>query len=185
MNADKVIACFKEIGFKPVVKKFEHRIIMQKLAYLLQLKGVKLGFEFNPYVRGPYSSQLAKQIFDNVEKFEKWQTSAKLLPIEAEILAQFKEVFELKASMLEIAATYLYFSFEKKENELDAVRHLKQLKPFFSEAQFAVGISKAKQFLPTATEADKAALKKELAPWQNAAIQTWNDFDEKGRNLDS
>ncbi|MFH1247001.1 MAG: hypothetical protein V1644_01345 [Candidatus Micrarchaeota archaeon] len=184
-DVDKVIACFKEVGFKPVVKKFEHRIIMQKLAYLLQLKGVELGFDFSPYVRGPYSPQLAKQIFDNQEKFEKLQTSAKLLPKEEEVVQQFSEVFELKASMLEIAATYLYFSFERKENEIDAVRHLKQLKPFFSEAQVAVAISKAKQFLPLATEADREALKKELAPWQNAAVQSWVDLDEKGRSVDS
>lgn len=184
MNADKVIACFKEIGFKPVVKKFEHRIIMQKLAYLLQLKGVELGFEFNPYVRGPYSPQLAKQIFDNREIFEKLQTSAKLSTKEAEIANEFSEVFDLKASMLEIAATYLYFAFERKENELDAVRHLKQLKPFFSEAQVAVAISKAKQFLPMATDADKEALKRELAPWQDAVNQSWVDLDEKGRSVD-
>lgn len=183
-DVGKLVACFKEIGFKPEVKRFEHRIIIQKLTYLLQLKGVDLGFDFSPYVRGPYSPELAKQIYSNKEVLERLTTRTRLSAKESEAVEQLGEIFDVKASMLEIAATYLYFSFERKENELDAVRHLKQLKPFFSEAQIAVGISKAKEFLPLATDADREALKKELAPWQDAVAESWVGLDEKGRSVD-
>jgi uncharacterized protein YwgA len=43
---------------------FHNRLIYQKIIYLLQFSGVSLGFRFNWYIRGPYSSDLANAIYN-------------------------------------------------------------------------------------------------------------------------
>ena len=42
---------------------FENRLVYQKIIYLLQYSGIKLGYRFNWYIRGPYSPKLADVIF--------------------------------------------------------------------------------------------------------------------------
>jgi uncharacterized protein YwgA len=41
--------------------KYQHRLIMQKLAYVVKIKDNSLSFPFTWYVRGPYSPELTQQ----------------------------------------------------------------------------------------------------------------------------
>ena len=52
---------------KPDMKDFSNRIKYQKIIYLLQASGVSLGYGFNWYIRGPYSSPLAHVLFNIIE----------------------------------------------------------------------------------------------------------------------
>ena len=52
---------------KPNMNDFSNRIKYQKIIYLLQASGVSLGYGFNWYIRGPYSSPLAHVLFNIIE----------------------------------------------------------------------------------------------------------------------
>jgi len=43
---------------------FDNRLIYQKIIYLLQNYGLSLGYGYSWYVKGPYSSELAKTLFN-------------------------------------------------------------------------------------------------------------------------
>ena len=160
----KIAECIKKIGFSPNVHKFQHRIILQKVIYLLQLAGIKFGFQFGLYIRGPYSPELANCLFNKL-KFT--DSNRCLTKREQTIVKKFKAVFpSLDPKILEIAATYAYFAFQKKQDFITAAKNLKRIKPFFSESDIAVGISKAKLFLYNPS-------RKEV----NATIDEFKDFE--------
>ncbi|MFA4856055.1 MAG: hypothetical protein WC634_05750 [archaeon] len=173
MSLDKVVACLKALDFKPTVENFEHRLIIQKAVYLLQLKGIKTGFGYHLYVRGPYSKELTDQVYDNKKKVEHLESSANLSNAESKDIQEFKELFgEFKPSTLEVAATYSFFAFAQKQDPLTALRNVKRMKSFYSEAQIAIGVSKAKEFLFRPSEKELADLKEELKPWQEASAKS-------------
>ena len=111
MNTEKVIACLKEMGIRPKIAKFRHRIVIQKLVYLLQLKGVEFGFDYGLYVRGPYSPNLTKEIYAKRDKFEQLKTKATLSEKETQTVQEAKEIFDGNPAWLEVAATYAYVYF--------------------------------------------------------------------------
>jgi uncharacterized protein YwgA len=49
---------------KPNMSEFDRRIQYQKIIYLLQSSGTSLGYGFNWYIKGPYSSPLAHVLFE-------------------------------------------------------------------------------------------------------------------------
>lgn len=171
-NLNKAIACLKELGFKPKIDEFDHRIIIQKAIYLLQLKGIQMNFDYCLNVRGPYSHDLTVEYYDKRKVVERLETSSKLTRAETGSVHELERLFEMKPNMLEIAATYAYFSFEKKENPIAALKELKRLKPFFSETQIAIGISKAKEFLFKPSRRDLAELRKEVSAWERVSISS-------------
>ncbi|MFH1056234.1 MAG: hypothetical protein V1717_00325 [Candidatus Micrarchaeota archaeon] len=173
MNTEKVIACLKEIGFKPKIAKFSDKVVIQKVVYLLQMKGVKLGFDFGLYVRGPYSPGLTKEIYSRKGDFEQLKTRTELSGKETEAAKELNEIFDAKPAMLEIAATYAFFAYGQKQDPLTAQKNVKIMKPFFSETQLAVGINKAKEFLFVPSERLLKEMKKEFAPWEAASIESF------------
>ena len=55
----------KEMGLPTDVSgSFANRLKLQKALYLIQLTGVDLGYRFSWYLRGPYSTALAKDLFE-------------------------------------------------------------------------------------------------------------------------
>ena len=73
--------------------------------------------------------------------------------------------------LVERGATYSFFAFEAKEDPIASLKKLKALKPFFSEAQIAVGVSKAKEFLFKPTKKDLKEMKEEAKAWQDASLK--------------
>lgn len=184
MNTNKVIAILKELGFKPSIKRFEDRIIIQKAIYLLQLKGVKTECLYDLYVRGPYSPELTQKEYSEQHAFEHWETTDELSQKEKESIHELKEIFDLKASWLEVGATYAYFVERRKEDPIMALKSVKRLKPFFSETQVALGISKAKEFLFKLTASEQEEMKREFSNWESAPIEsTENRGNEEGRSM--
>lgn len=54
----------KEVGINSNVADFASRLILQKAVYLLEEAGIRLGYSFNWYLRGPYSPSLTRDLFD-------------------------------------------------------------------------------------------------------------------------
>ena len=57
----------QEADIPASVDTFDNRLLVQKGVYLLQDVGVELGYPYSWYVRGPYSSRLATDLFGFAE----------------------------------------------------------------------------------------------------------------------
>ncbi len=168
----KVIAFFKELGFEFNISRFDDRLIAQKLVCLLDLRGINLGYPSSIYVRGPYSPDLTHDLFEFANEFEMLKTGSRLSSREKETAGELGRIFGLKPVPLEVGATYGYYALRQNCDPLEALRQVKRLKPFYSEAQVALGISKAKEFLFQPTQKDLDELKKEIGIWQRASLKS-------------
>jgi hypothetical protein len=113
--------------------------------------GVKTGFSFSLYIRGAYSPDLTAALYQHKEEVEAHQTNEKLSSRELEQVHHLKKVMsgEFRPSIMEIAATYAYLVHDLKMPSDEATIKLKQMKPFYSEADFAIAINRVKQlFIP-------------------------------------
>jgi uncharacterized protein YwgA len=163
-NLEKVIACFKEFGFRPAVDEFQDRLKMQKIVYILQKMGVKSGFSFGLHVRGPYSPDLTEDIYRNKCLVEKLKTGCRLSGPEVKIINRYKSAVDSTPAQLEVISTYIYLKDSWGLHEGPAVRKLKEMKPFYSEADIAVGISRAKGPFFKPTGRDLKELQEEVEP---------------------
>jgi len=168
----KVIAFFKELGFEFDISRFDDRLVAQKLVCLLDLKGINLGYSSSIYVRGPYSPDLTQDLFEFTNEFENLKTDIRLTAPEKEAAGELGRIFGLKPVLLEVGATYGFYALRQNCDPLEALRLVKRLKPFYSEAQVALGISKAKEFLFRPTPKDLKDLKEETGIWQRASLKT-------------
>jgi uncharacterized protein YwgA len=168
----KLIAFFKELGFHFTISEFDDRLIAQKLACLLELKGIDLGYSCSLYVRGPYSPDLTMDLYAHTREFENLQTGTRLSAAEKETAGNLGRIFGLKPVPLEVGATYGYYTLRQNSDPLEALRQVKRLKPFYSEAQIALGISKAKEFFSVPSQKDLEELRKETGIWQRASLKT-------------
>jgi len=171
-DQNKVIAFFKEINFRLDKNNFEHRLIAQKMVYLLKQKGILFRYPYNLYVRGPYSPALASEYYSNPEDFIDLHSDATLEEDERTCIHNLDELFEKRASLLEIGATYAYLAYEHNVDPQRSFRIVKKMKSFYSNDQVVRGINKAKQFLFIPSPEDIRALDSELKMWQNASIRS-------------
>ena len=168
----KVIAFFRELGFNFDISRFDDRLIAQKLVCLLELKGIDIGYSCSLYVRGPYSPDLTQDLYAHTREFENLESVTRLTPTEKDAAVELGRIFGLKPVPLEVGATYGYYTLRQNSDPLEALRQVKRLKPFYSEAQVALGISKAKEFLFRPTRKDLEDLKKETGIWQRASLKS-------------
>ncbi len=168
----KVIAFFKELDFHLDITRFDDRLVAQKLVCLLELKGIDLKYPCSIYVRGPYSPDLTKDLYEFCDEFENYTTETPISTREKEVATQLERIFGMKPILLEVGATYGHYTLREKCTPREALTHVKRLKPFYSEAQVALGISKAKEFLFEPGGKDLAELKKETGIWQRASLKS-------------
>jgi len=171
----KVKACFKALGFEFNDDKFEDRLKAQKIVYLLQLKGLKgLDFPFKPYLRGPYSPGLTRELYGLEGKDET------LAQTDTKPLEEFKEIFQnLDAGELEAAATYALHAFTEQLSAVEATRKTREEKRSLTQTQLTLGINKAKEYLFEPTREELEEMKREFAPWQAASIQALRDWEAR------
>jgi len=183
-DKDKVIAWFKRLGFQPKIDNFQDKLIAQKTVYLLQLKGLGTKFHYGFHVRGPYSRELTNELYANRRDFEQGITGIQPSAREEKVLDEFKTLFEMKPSLLEVASSYAYFIASEHLDPVEAIRKVKEVKPFISETNVAVGISRVKEFLFPPSAKDLETARKEHAPWQEAEASTIErDEHEERRNM--
>ncbi len=171
-DRSKVIACFREAGFRMDKNRFEHRLIAQKLIYLLKLKGVAFCYSFHLYVRGPYSPDLAREYYQHADEFSRCETESTLFSAEADAVAGLTSLFDKSPSLLEIGATYGYLAYELHHPPEQAYRTVRRMKSFYPGEQIVKGVNRAKQYLFVPADEEKAALEAELQEWQRAGIRS-------------
>lgn len=69
LEPKKLAGLLKRIYEEFDVSKFSDRLKVQKFVYILQNRGINLGYLFNFYLYGPYSTDLARTAF-NIEDYE-------------------------------------------------------------------------------------------------------------------
>jgi uncharacterized protein YwgA len=60
--------CLDVLGVQLDLSAFNQRLVLQKTVYLLQASGLDLGYFFSWYLRGPYCSSLAADLFSAEEE---------------------------------------------------------------------------------------------------------------------
>lgn len=63
MNSETLANLLKRLYKDFDVSRFEDRLKVQKFVYILQNRGIKLGYKFNFYLYGPYSTDLVRTAF--------------------------------------------------------------------------------------------------------------------------
>lgn len=171
-DLNRLLAFLKEINFKPSLENFEDKLKVQKTVCLLELLGVDLGYPFSLYVRGPYSPSLTKELYDHEEIVNKCQSDYIPTEEEKKILHSIEELSNgLNPTMLEIMATYAYLIKELNNDEKEAIMNLKKLKSFYSEANIAIGVSRAKQLINKLTDEEIEEMKAEFAGFEEASLR--------------
>jgi uncharacterized protein YwgA len=69
MDNDLIILniCLHELGVPPAIDTINDRKRVQKAIYLAQAAGVNFGYDYNWYVHGPYSPELANDYYKLAE----------------------------------------------------------------------------------------------------------------------
>lgn len=154
LSVAKLIACLRYLGVSPNMETFPQRKKAQKLAYLLEVFGINIGFRFNWYLHGPYSSDLTQVLYDAK------RAKSSVPELQLNINEQDKRKMEnLKrflgqdinsAETLELLVSLHYLlEATRRENVLDeeALIILKERKPFFNDNEIQHCYSKVKQLL--------------------------------------
>ena len=176
----KFIAYLNLLEVKIDSDKFEYRIKAQKLAYIIQkLVGKPLYGDFNFYIRGPYSRELAKEYFNYKDDFVKGRSDLELTNEEKDEIKQALPLLkELSQKELEIVASLLYLK-EKGFDENHAEIKLKELKPHLKPEEIWRGSNMIKKLF--LTEKLRAiimnSLEKETEEWDSISDESLRKFE--------
>ncbi len=139
-------------------ESFEDRIISQKKIYLLQQIGTDLGYNYNWYIRGPYSPSLTTYIYNNLDyleeqKFEGYSLSTDVVTRIGKIndlstftpkSLQVSSWYELLASLSYLHANKISWDIQTQD---DLILKLREQKPKYSEDQCNDAIVQLKNIL--------------------------------------
>lgn len=121
-----------KVGFTFDIDDFDHRIKLQKYVYIAKEFGWNHTYYYNIYIRGPYSSKLAKDYYD--------LTDVDPEPILSLAEDAFTElVIKKDTSWLEVAATMLSLHksyrnhYESRELENNVINRTMELKSSIHE----------------------------------------------------
>jgi len=179
-QTEKLIAYLNLLGIRISSDSFESRMKAQKLAYIIQnLLGKRL-YQFNFYVRGPYSPELARDYFEHASDFAGGKSSYEPSSDEREKLEHAKTFLSnMGLSEFEIVAGLLFLMQEKGLNENDAELKLHELKPQLKLEDIWRGTNTIKKLFLTSELRDKIMneLKKELDAWDAASNISLKRFE--------
>jgi hypothetical protein len=106
-----LITYYHELFNAPVdMQNFEDRLLLQKRVYFLQEFGIPFEYSFGWYIRGPYSSELADDGFENESisklSYTNWEHFSQYLPkTESEDGAALEKAGRFFDSLRECART--------------------------------------------------------------------------------
>lgn len=177
----KFIAYLNLLGVKIDSRNFEDRIKAQKLAYIMQKLLGKQLYDFNFYVRGPYSHELAVEYFDYRNDFVNGNSDYKVIKTDYEELERVKSLLNsLNQNDLEIVASLLYLRKEKSLDENKAELELESRKPHLKEEDIWRGTNIIKKLFLT----DKLrvalmnSLQNELEEWDGLSNESLQRFEQ-------
>jgi hypothetical protein len=145
------------IGLPVTLATFDERLILQKAVCLAQAAGVDLGYDFNWYLRGPYSPALTRDAFavsnqlgQENDESQNWNLDEK----SSERLRGMRRLFQAPdrhalATRLELLAS-TWFLLERKRAQPDDVDGLQEiLKRFgkdYTPTQLRDGLRELKDY---------------------------------------
>jgi uncharacterized protein YwgA len=110
------------------LKTLDDRIKCQKVHYLAQSFNISPNYSYNLYVRGPYSPQLANDLF-NVKEKEIMKNFKFMVPDIKENFIRLKSFLNSKSiRCLEILTTFHWLINVTRLNKSSAINKLKELK---------------------------------------------------------
>ena len=128
------------------IDSFDERIISQKKIYLLQYLGTDLGYVYDWYLRGPYSPELSKYLYNKLDVLkntdfsqyqlvEKPQSNVNIV----NTLGDFNRIGISLSSWYELLASLVYINANKESwhiaNKSELIMTLIKHKPQFNETQ--------------------------------------------------
>lgn len=128
-----------ELGVPPTIETIDDRKRVQKAVYLGQLAGVKLGYRFGWYLKGPYSPDLTKDYYslaDAIATDEQDSEQHVLKQPFRELLAGIRPLLNVPEGValpqedwLELVASLHYLLKISKQDKPTALETLRQEKP--------------------------------------------------------
>lgn len=77
-NIERLISIFQALRMENFNKnKWEHRLMLQKITYIIGIRDKTLDYSFNWFVRGPYSPQLTREEYGDYRESETNELEAK------------------------------------------------------------------------------------------------------------
>jgi uncharacterized protein YwgA len=130
----KILGLFREAtGKKMDNSQYGNRLLLQKLVFLGQKLGIDFGYYYVWYLKGPYSVQLASDIFNVENKNNETPLSEK----EKDILQRLRKAFGedlTNEEKLELLGSLVFIKKEWNITQREAiVEKLRSLKPWFSK----------------------------------------------------
>ncbi|MCL5101990.1 MAG: hypothetical protein M1544_01370 [Candidatus Marsarchaeota archaeon] len=180
-RTEEFIAYLNLLGIKIDSSNFEHRIKAQKLAYIIQkLVGKELYPDFNFYIKGPYSPELAKEYFDRKEDFANGSSKKKLSEGDINKLSHAIQLLKrLDPKELEVVASLLWLK-EKGFDETQSENKLHELKPYLKMEEIWKGSNTLKKLL--LNEKLRASimdsLKNETRDWDKLSNETLEKLEQ-------
>jgi len=171
----KVRSAIAESGIDLDLRKFDHRVILQKTIFLLQMKGMDMGYRYGMYLRGPYSPDLTRDVLGPT--YIKTRGSD-LTGQEREWLHDLVERFSNSSVDLEISATYAYLRGVENLSAFESADRTLRMKSFYTKGKVSVAISKTIGFLFPLSEEEIEEMKEEFADLDRGSIE------DLGRCLD-
>ncbi len=122
---------FERLGISFSIDTFEDRLRMQKLVYMLQLNkhlNAFLGYDFNMYLAGPYSPELA----DAYYYIERNDIEGEPIHIDQEAKEYARYIDSLSSELLELIATLIELIRRYGTRDPDKLTwYIKGIKPHY------------------------------------------------------
>ncbi len=130
------------------IDAFDKRLVLQKSIFLLQALGLPLGFNYNWYLRGPYSPELTQAAYglqDNMGHYKK-ELEGKVLSTKAvSTIAKFNKIFRSyydDPKMMELLASLVFLNIRARcEDDKSLKRELFSRKPYLSRCEDKVDVA--------------------------------------------
>lgn len=137
---NKIPKIFEQITGKNLdMNSYEHRLMIQKLIYLMQKAGANYDYYFSWYIKGPYSPELTKECFDVFGR--KIDKNPPLSGEEEKFVSQIKKSFSVDATSdkgLELLGSLVFVIKDMNTQEKEeAVEKLHDLKPWYKKQEIS------------------------------------------------
>lgn len=130
------------------IQKYEHRLMLQKIVYLIQKAEGRQEYLFSWYLKGPYSGGLTSDYFNVIDK-QKTAGEIKLTTKEEAIVKSLRKNFAeyvIDEKGLELLGSLVFVILDMNVKQKNAaIEKLHSLKPWFSNEEIAEVYDKVKK----------------------------------------